>query len=153
MTEIWIWSVWERVPDDPAAAMPDLAGYSVEATDGHIGEIDEVSFDAGSGNIIVDTGFWIFGKKRMVPAGMIDEIDDEARTVSLSCSKADVKAAPDYDPKRAEEAAHRDEVGDHYQGLTGDPIGPVAGTGRAPDERTGDPIAPVAGTGISPEPN
>ena len=122
MTEIWILSVWEQVPDLPAAPVPDLAGYSVEATDGHIGEIDEVSFDAGSGSIIVDTGFWIFGKKRMVPAGMIDKIDDEARTVSLSCSKADVKAAPDYDPDRADDAAHRDEVGDHYQGLRSDPV-------------------------------
>ena len=98
MTEIWIWSVWERVL--ATAPVPDLAGYSVEAADGHIGEIDDVSFDAGSGSIIVDTGFWIFGKKRMVPAGMIDAIDDESRTVSLSCSKADVKAAPDYDPDR-----------------------------------------------------
>lgn len=133
MTEIWIWSVWEQVPDLPAAPAPDLAGYSVEATDGHIGEIDEVSFDVGSGSIIVDTGFWIFGKKRMVPAGMIDKIDDEARTVSLSCSKADVKAAPDYDPDRADDAAHRDEVGDHYQGLRSDPVGPVAGTGTSPE--------------------
>ena len=76
MTEIWTWSVWERVPDRE----------TVEASDGHIGDIDEVSFDIGSGCIIVDTGFWIFGKKGMVPAGMIDKIDTESRTVSLSCT-------------------------------------------------------------------
>ncbi len=69
----------------------------------------------------------------MVPAGMIAKIDEESRSVSLSCSKADVKAAPDYDPKRAEEAAHLDKVGDHYQGLKGDTIGPVVGTGTSPD--------------------
>ena len=125
MTEIWIWAVWEQGPDgeeadsppEAAEPLPDLAGYAVEASDGHIGDIDEVSVDPGSGCIIVDTGFWIFGKKRMVPAGMIEKIDTEARTVHLSCSKSDVKAAPDYDPDRADDAAHRDEVGDHYEGL------------------------------------
>jgi hypothetical protein len=129
MTEIWIWTVWERVPDgeeaepapEAAEPPPDLAGYAVEATDGHIGAIDEVSYDAGSGCIIVDTGFWIFGKKRMVPAGMIEKVDTEARTVHLSCSKADVKAAPDYDPDRTDDPTHRDDVGDHYQGLRPDP--------------------------------
>lgn len=131
MTEIWIWSVWERVPDDETAAnSPDLAGYSVEASDGHIGDIDEVSFDIGSGCIIVDTGFWIFGKKRMVPAGMIEKIDTESRTVSLSCTKADVKNAPDYDPDRAGDATHRLEVGDHYQGLQDDPTRPEAEKSR-----------------------
>ena len=132
MTEIWIWSVWERVPDrETAANFPDLAGYSVEASDGHIGDIDEVSFDIGSGCIIVDTGFWIFGKKRMVPAGMIEKIDTESRTVSLSCTKADVKSAPDYDPDRADDATHRHEVGDHYQGLQDDPTRPEAEKARA----------------------
>ena len=132
MTEIWIWSVWERVPDRVTAeSLPDLAGFSVEASDGHIGDIDDVSFDIGSGCIIVDTGFWIFGKKRMVPAGMIEKIDTESRTVSLSCSKADVKSAPDYDPNRADDTAHRHEVGNHYQGLRGDPIGPEAEKARA----------------------
>jgi hypothetical protein len=102
-----------------AEAAPAIAGYSVEASDGHIGTIDEVSYDAGSGCIVVDTGHWIFGKKRMVPAGMIEKIDSESRVVTLSCTKADVKAAPDYDPSRADDASHRAEVGEHYQAQRG----------------------------------
>ena len=98
-----------------AEAAPAVAGYSVDASDGHIGTVDEVSYDAGSGSIVVDTGHWIFGKKRMVPAGVIEKIDSESRVVTLSCSKADVKAAPDYDPSRADDAPHRAEVGEHYQ--------------------------------------
>jgi hypothetical protein len=100
---------------EEAEAAPQVAGYSVEASDGHIGTVDEVSYDAGSGSIVVDTGHWIFGKKRMVPAGMIDKIDGESRVVTLSCSKADVRAAPDYDPGRADDASHHAEVGEHYQ--------------------------------------
>ena len=93
MSEIWIWSVWERVL---AAPVPDLAGYSVEATDGHIGEIDDVSFDAGSGSIIVDTGFWIFGKKRLVPAGMVERIELSEEKVYVRMTKDEVKEAPEY---------------------------------------------------------
>lgn len=144
VTEIWVWTVWEVTPVEAAAtevgsaesetaadaeapaeaknetkkateAAPEVAGYSVEASDGHIGTVAEVSYDAGSGSIVVDTGHWIFGKKRMVPAGMIEKIDREARVVTLSCSKADVKAAPDYDPSRADDASHRADVGEHFQ--------------------------------------
>ena len=100
---------------EPAKAAPEVAGFAVEASDGHIGTVDGVSYDAGSGAIVVDTGHWIFGKKRMVPAGMIEKIDGESRVVTLSCSKADVKAAPDYDPSRADDSSHRAEVGEHYQ--------------------------------------
>jgi hypothetical protein len=105
----------EHAADEAPMAAPEIAGYAVEAKDGHIGTVDEVSYDAGTGAIVVDTGHWIFGKKRMVPAGMIEKIDREARVVTLSCTKADVKGAPDHDPSRADDTAHRDEVGEHYQ--------------------------------------
>ena len=116
-----------------------MTGYSVEATDGHIGEIDEASFDDdASGCIVVDTGFWIFGKKRMIPAGFIRDVDWEKKVVHLSCSKDDVKGAPDLDEARKDDAAHRQEVGDYfdrsrYAGMHGDPVGPQAGPGRTDD--------------------
>lgn len=38
------------------SVMPNLAGYSVHATDGDIGSIDEASYDVGSARLVVDTG-------------------------------------------------------------------------------------------------
>jgi hypothetical protein len=135
MTEIWIWSV---LGADARPEMPDMIeGFAVDASDGHIGEVDEATFEADAhGCLVVDTGFWIFGKKRMIPAGFVTAIDREARRVQLSCSKEDVRGAPDYDEVRRDDPAHRDEVGayfssDQYDGLTGDPIGPQAGPGRS----------------------
>lgn len=113
MTEIWVWKVWQEF-EPGTSVTTDLSGYSVEATDGHIGNVDEASFEEQSGSLIVDTGFWIFGKKRLVPAGMIERIDPDERVLYLSCTKDDVKAAPDYDEARASDAEHRREVGDHY---------------------------------------
>ncbi len=116
MSELWVWTVWERVEADEAARdannVPGLVGYSVEANDGHIGDVDEATSDgAQSGFLIVDTGFWIFGKKRMIPAGFVSRVDTDERKVYLGCSKDDVKGAPDYDAERED---HRDEVGDYY---------------------------------------
>ena len=135
MTEIWVWNVWAREAGSADDGMRhDVAGYRVEASDGHIGEVDEAVYDEGSGRLIVDTGFWIFGKRRMIPAGLVVRVDD-ARTVHLACPKATVKDAPDYDAERADSPEHRTEVADafapsRYTGMTGDPIGPQAGPRR-----------------------
>ncbi len=53
----------------------DLNGFKVEALDGEIGSIDEKSNDVGSSYLVVDTGPWIFGKKVLLPAGVIDRVD------------------------------------------------------------------------------
>ena len=53
----------------------DMVGFKVEAIDGDIGKIDEATDEAGSGRIVVDTGPWIFGRKVVLPAGVIERID------------------------------------------------------------------------------
>ncbi len=75
----------------------DVVGYEVAATDGSIGKIDEASNDAASSYLVVDTGFWIFGKKRLIPAGVIMRVDDEDRKVFVSMTKDQIKSAPDFD--------------------------------------------------------
>ncbi|MBD0291736.1 MAG: PRC-barrel domain containing protein, partial [Thermoleophilia bacterium] len=46
----------------------DVVGFSVEATDGGIGKVDEATYDVGQSYLVVDTGPWIFGKKVLLPA-------------------------------------------------------------------------------------
>ena len=75
----------------------DLSGFGVEAADGSIGKIDEASTEASGQWLVVDTGFWIFGKKRLIPAGTVTGVDHEAETVMVNMSKDAIKAAPDYD--------------------------------------------------------
>ena len=75
----------------------DLVGYEVEAAGGSIGKVDEASTETAAQWLVVDTGFWIFGKKRVIPAGVVVGMDHEGRRVILSMSQDQVKAAPDYD--------------------------------------------------------
>src|SRR4051812_46856436 len=74
--------------------MPDLTGFDVEATDGHIGKIDEATMAAGATCLVVDTGFWIFGHKRMLPGGVVRAVDVDERKVFVDMSKDEIKGAP-----------------------------------------------------------
>ncbi len=100
MTSIW---------DYPAGmSSRNLVGYDVEASDGHIGTIDRASNIVGKAHLIVETGSWILGKKRMIPAGVIQRIDDAAATVHVSLTKAQLAAAPDFDAARRNERTEHD---------------------------------------------
>jgi hypothetical protein len=92
----------------------DLTGFSVEALDGGIGKVDEATYDIGSSYVVVDTGPWIFGKKVMLPAGVIDRIDLEAETVWVARTKDEIKAAPEYDDSMQADDAYRSSLTSHY---------------------------------------
>jgi hypothetical protein len=92
----------------------DLSGFSVEALDGSIGKIDEASKDVGAGYVVVDTGPWIFGKKVMLPAGVIRDIDPDTETIFVNRTKDEIKNAPEFDEQRYRDQDYRDEVGRYY---------------------------------------
>ncbi len=76
----------------------DFTGYNVEGSDGSsIGKIDKSSWDARGAYLVVDTGSWIFGKKRVIPAGLVERVDVEAERVFVDLTRADIKAAPEFD--------------------------------------------------------
>src|SRR4051794_4993299 len=98
---------------DVFAAEPmDLTGFDVEATDGHIGKVDEATLDAGGSYLVVDTGFWIFGKKRMIPAAVATRVDPDGNNVYIAMTKDQVKSAPDFDETRSD---WRDEQEEYYR--------------------------------------
>lgn len=92
----------------------DLGGYSVEATDGGIGSIDEASTEINASYLIVDTGPWIFGRKVLLPAGTVNRVDHLTRTVYVDRTKEQVKDSPEYDPETFHDADYRKLVGDYY---------------------------------------
>ena len=108
--EIWLLTV--AVAN--SGTMPDISGYEVSASDGDIGKVEEVVRGDGRTCLVVDTGFWIFEKKRMIPAGVIDSIDHENRRVTVRMSKAEIKKAPDYDAKRRDDEDVRRAHEEHY---------------------------------------
>jgi hypothetical protein len=100
---------------DPALAN-DLTGFSVEARDGSIGKVDEASNEVGASYIVVDTGVWIFGKKVVLPAGTINQVDPDTETVFVDRTKDEIKDAPEFDPERYTDENYRSELGTYYGG-------------------------------------
>ena len=92
----------------------ELTGFTVEALDGSIGKIDEASNEVGGSYIVVDTGPWIFGKKVLLPAGVLRDVDLDAETVFVNRTKDQIKNAPEFDEDRYKDEGYRNEVGGYY---------------------------------------
>ena len=106
-TDIWAY---------PDASWPtiDLEGFGVEALDGGIGSVDHMTHEMGTGHIVIDTGPWIFGKKVLLPAGVISGVDVEHRSITVALTKEQIKNAPEFDEDRYADPAYLDELARYY---------------------------------------
>ena len=98
----------------PGASPRNVVGYSVEARDGSIGKVDDATFDAGSSHLVVDTGPWIFGKKVMLPAGVIENVDHDREMIFVERTKDEIKGAPEFDDSLTRDEDYRGRLGSYY---------------------------------------
>lgn len=111
--ELWTYRDVDTLGVDMTRGV-DLVGFEVEAADGSIGKIDEATYDVGSSYIVVDTGPWIFGKKVMLPAAVIQRVDLDSQTVVVDRTKDEIKNAPEFDDDNYREQEYRSQVGSYY---------------------------------------
>ena len=105
-TELWTYR-------EPMAEPLDITGFDVEAVDGSIGDIDDATYDVGASYVVVDTGPWIFGRKVVLPAGAIERIDLDNRTISVRLTKDQIKESPQFD-ESATVDTYREDLGTYY---------------------------------------
>jgi hypothetical protein len=112
MTELWRFREpgWDDV---------DLEGFKVEALDGTIGHVVEMRKSMDGACIVIETGPWIFGKKVMLPAGIVDRLHPADETVYVERTKDAVKNAPQLDESRLDDTNYRDEISGYYAALGG----------------------------------
>ena len=92
----------------------DIRGYDVEAIDGSIGKIDDETLETNTGHIVVDTGPWIFGKKVMLPVGVLKTVDHVNEKVFVNRTKDEIKNAPEFDDLMRNDEKYRTELGTYY---------------------------------------
>ncbi|MET9569419.1 PRC-barrel domain containing protein [Streptomyces virginiae] len=110
--------VWTYAQDSGYTSRQSLVGFTVEATDGAIGHVDRQQDQPGRQHLVVDTGVWVFGRSVLIPAGAVTGIDPEARTVKVSSTREEIKAAPRFttDSETADDD-YLSAVGDYYVAL------------------------------------
>jgi hypothetical protein len=106
-TDLWTYR-------DTTIGTTNLTGFKVEAIDGSIGSIDESTNEVGASYLVIDTGPWIFGKKVMLPAGVIDRVDTAEEAVFVNRTKDEIKDAPEFEDSRYRDEQYRDELGGYY---------------------------------------
>ncbi|MEU2900197.1 PRC-barrel domain containing protein [Streptomyces sp. NPDC006967] len=111
-------SIWSYAPDLSHLAEQGLTGYTVLASDGTIGHVDRQADHHGMRHLVVDTGMWVFGRSLLVPVGTIAAVDAAERRLTVSCTRAEVKAAPRFrTDSETMDPAYLTAVGDYYHRL------------------------------------
>ena len=104
--------LWDYRQDDWSGR--DLVGYHVLARDGAVGKVDAATDAVDMSCLVIDTGPWIFGKKVVIPVGLVDEIDDSTHSVVVDRTTEEIKQAPTYEDELFYDESYREELGAHY---------------------------------------
>ncbi|WP_320777386.1 PRC-barrel domain-containing protein [Streptomyces sp. CRN 30] len=113
--------IWSYAPGSGHVEGEDLSGCTVVASDGTIGHVDRQADHFGMRHLVVDTGVWVFGRSVLVPVGVVTGIDKGAGKVTVSCTRAEVKAAPRFrTDSETMDQGYLAAVGDYYHGLPGE---------------------------------
>jgi hypothetical protein len=92
----------------------DVTGFEVEAADGSIGKVRESTNQAGESYLVVDTGVPIFGKKIVLPAGLVERVDRDKEKLYVAATKDEIKDAPPFDDDSSED--YRSALSNYYLG-------------------------------------
>jgi hypothetical protein len=98
-----------------------LKGFSIQATDGKIGHVDDFYFDDitwAVRYVVVDTGNWLSGHEVLLSPVALSGISQENRCINISFTRDDVAGAPDAETDlpvtRQWEAEYHDYFGWPY---------------------------------------
>lgn len=89
--------------DPNLRSMREVAGYSISATDGKVGHVEDFILsdeDWIIRYIVVNAGTWLSGKRVLVSPEWAHEILWRDRTVLLDLSREEIRNSPPYDPSQ-----------------------------------------------------
>jgi sporulation protein YlmC with PRC-barrel domain len=95
----------------------DLSGYSIAASDGHIGHVHDILFDDDTWLvrwIVVTTGEWLSGRKVLLPPSVLGHLNQERHEFRVQLDKAEVKESPDIDTDKSVSRRMETHLYDHY---------------------------------------
>jgi hypothetical protein len=140
-TSMWAWGAMPvTVPDDPAMrgkvyedkkaqiqegkqvdthlrSSREVAGYSIQASDGPIGHVEDFLFEDDSWGIrylVVDTRNWLPGRRVLVSPQWIRGVSWPDRSVSVDLTREQIENGPEYDPSQPLSRGDEAKIHSHY---------------------------------------
>ena len=112
MQNVTVLDIWTY--RDETWLTQDMTGYTIDALDGQIGKVDKSMRQVNNSYVVVDTGGWIFGRKVMLPAGVISGVDHNNRRVFVERTKEQIKNAPEFNDELIDDPQYRATLGTYY---------------------------------------
>ncbi len=94
-----------------------LIGYSIRATDGEIGNVEEFYFDDNTWDIrylIVKTGTWLFGRSVLIAPAALQSIDWGRKDFPFNLTKNQISNSPGTDLHKPVSHQHEIALYEHY---------------------------------------
>lgn len=94
-----------------------IIGYRLEATDGSIGSIHDLSFDDKTWTIryiVADTGRWLPGRKVLLSPVSFGSPDWKDKTIPISMNKKQIENSPSIDADKTVSREHEIELHKYY---------------------------------------
>ena len=110
----------EKQGDAHLRSRKEIHGYGIIATDGLIGEINDVLIEPGSWRIthlVADTRTWWPGKHVVIDRGMVRKINWFDRRVELDLTRAELRNSPEYRPGMTVVEEYQREISAYYSQL------------------------------------
>lgn len=98
-------------------SMKSLHGFTIGATDGDIGTVDEFYFDDTSYTVryvVVDTGGWLSGRKVLLSPIALGAIDWDHKRISAALTKSQVENSPGVDTEKPVSRQHETAYTTYY---------------------------------------
>jgi len=94
-----------------------IAGYHIQASDGAIGQIEDLLIDETVWRIrylVIDTGNWLPGKKVLISPYAVREISWADRQIRLDVKCDQVRSSPSWSSLGEIDATYEKDLHDHY---------------------------------------
>lgn len=95
----------------------ELRGFAIHATDGVIGEVDDLYFDDENWAVrylIVETGGWLSGRKVLISPYAMGRPNWDRRELPVKLTKAQVEGSPDIDTRKPVSRQHEATFSSYY---------------------------------------
>lgn len=107
-----------KIQDVHLRGFKEIKGYGLHATDGDIGELDDLLIDSTNWlitHLVADSRKWWPGGQVVIDKGMVQEMSWPDRKIMVAMTRDEVKQAPPYDQNRALTASFQTEISDYYR--------------------------------------